>query len=158
MVLKATMGSSLLLRAGLVTLLFQVLWFSPVAAAPPNLIPHGWTKAATSARDTIQFMSPNHRATLTMRDIRTAAASPVVVVQPRSGETVTYRKRGLTWSVLSGYRGDDIFYRRADLACKGRRIHQIELIYPRGEKRQLDATVTSISRHLVSYRNVCRRR
>jgi hypothetical protein len=157
MAFKERSTSGLPLRAGLIALLFQFIWLSTAAATPPNLVPRGWMKQASSARDIIQFTSPDGRATLTMHDIK-PATSPVAVVRPRSGEIATYQKRGLTWSVLSGYRGENIFYRRADLACKGRRVHEIELIYPRGEKRQLDATVTSISRHLASYRNVCPKR
>jgi serine/threonine-protein kinase len=70
-------------------------------------------------------------------------------------ESVTYRQRGRSWTVVSGYRGDQIYYRRANLACGGARWHLIDLNYPASEKRRMDATVTYISRHLGSYRDVC---
>jgi hypothetical protein len=129
------------------------------AAAPPNLVPRGWKHDAISSdRKTIHFNSPDGRASLTMRDLRAANASPPATIAPKAGEQVTYKTRGQNWWVLSGYRGDKIFYRRAGFACKRQRVHVIDLIYPREQKRQFDALVTSISHRLESYRDVCSKR
>lgn len=126
------------------------------SAAPPNFVPRDWKRVdAQSNRNAVQFRSPDGQAALIMRDLRASAVSPLEVIQPRRGEEVTYRARRQDWWVLSGYRGDDIFYRRASFACDHRRIHVIELAYPRYLKRQFDPIVTSISHRLEGYRDVC---
>jgi len=137
-----------------------VLLLLPISqsiAASPDLVPPGWKHEGASDRRAIHFVSPDGRATLTMRDVTGAATSPATVIGAKPGEQVTYRAGGRDWTVISGYRGQDIFYRCAGFACGHRRIHVIELNYPREQKRQLDATVTSISRRLQRYRDVCRR-
>ena len=143
-------------------LLSAVLAFacaSPSAAAPPNLVPRGWKHdVGSSDRRTIHFTSPDGRATLTMWDLRAADASPPAAIARKPGEQVTYQTRGQSWWVLSGYRGDNIFYRRAGFACARHRVHVIELVYPRDQKRQFDALVTAISHRLQNYRDVCSRR
>ena len=42
-----------------------------------------------------------------------------------------------------------------NLACGGTRWHHIELQYPRGEKRRMDATVTAIARGMTLYHDDC---
>ena len=134
--------------------------FAHSAMAQSDLVPRGWTHdTAASNRRTIHFTSPDGHATLTMRDVDTSATpSPAALVQPAAGEQATYRQRGRDWWVVSGYRGDAIFYRRANFACGHRRIHVIDLTYPRAQKRQFDALVTSMSHRLERFRDVCPKR
>lgn len=147
------------LRAALLAVVLAFAWLSPSAAVPPNLVPPGWKHEAGSPnRRVIRFTSPDGRATLTMRDISAGGVSPAAKIGTGPGDQVTYQRRGQSWWVVSGYRGEDIFYRRAGYACGRRRIHLIELIYPRDQKRQFDAVVTSISHRLESYRGVCPKR
>jgi hypothetical protein len=128
-------------------------------AAPPKFIPKGWrAEQVQGRRDIIRFVSPDHRAVLTMRDLATGnsdIARQAEDIADRPGETVTYRARKGPWLVVSGYRSDQIFYRRADLACGGTRWHLIEVTYPRSDKRKLDAAVARISHSLGNYRQVC---
>ena len=148
-----------LLRAALLAVSLSSACLIPAAAAQPDLVPPGWKhETASSNRRTIRFTSPDGRATLTMHDLGSAAASPAAAIQPRAGEQVTYQSRGQSWWVLSGFQGDDIFYRRAGYACGRRRIHVIELIYPREQKLKYDSLVTSMSLRLERYRNVCPKR
>lgn len=145
-----------LLRGALAAVALYSASPSSSTAAQPNLVPHGWKhESASSNRRTIRFTSPDGHATLTMRDLGATRTSPAAIVSPRPGEQVTYQRRAQSWLALSGYRGDDIFYRRAGYACRHRRIHVVELLYPRAQKRQFDALVTSISHRLESYRDVC---
>lgn len=147
------------LRAALVVVALSSACLSLNATAQPDLVPHGWKHESDSSdRRTIRFTSPDGRATLTMRDLGAAAGSPAAIIRPGPDEQVTYRRRRQNWLVLSGYRGDDIFYRRAGYACGDRRIHVIELIYPRDQKRRYDSLVTSISHRLETYRDVCPKR
>ncbi len=125
-------------------------------ATPPAIVPPGWkTEPVPGDRMVIRYVSPDGRAVLTLRDV--PAARPASAILYRDGESVTYRQRGRSWSVVSGYRGDQIYYRRANLACGGERWHVIDLTYPGSDKRAMDATVTYISHHLDRYRNVCPR-
>ena len=72
----------------------------------------------------------------------------------RDGERVTYHKRGGSWIVVSGFRGDDrIFYRKAMLACSNTRWHEIEFEYPAAQKRAYDRFVTQASHRLGAHRN-----
>ena len=75
----------------------------------------------------------------------------------RDGEKVTYHKRGGSWIVVSGFRGDDrIFYRKAMLACSNTRWHEIEFEYPAAQKLAYDRFVTQASQRLGAHRNeVC---
>ena len=73
----------------------------------------------------------------------------------RTGETVTYQRRGASWIAVSGYRDDQIFYRKSNLACGGTRWHHIELQYPRSAKRRMDGTVTAIARGMTLYHDDC---
>jgi hypothetical protein len=125
-------------------------------AAPPAIVPPGWrTEPVPSDRMIIRYVSPDGRAVLTLRDL--PSARPADGILYRDGESVTYRHRGRSWSVVSGYRGDQIYYRRANLACGGERWHVIDLTYPGSDKHAMDATVIYISHHLDRYRNVCPR-
>jgi serine/threonine-protein kinase len=123
-------------------------------AAPPPIVPPGWTADRVPGdRMIIRYVSPDGRAVLTLRDMPRDRELSALLRGP--DESVTYRQRGRSWTVVSGYRGDQIYYRRANLACGGARWHLIDLNYPASEKRRMDATVTYISRHLGSYRDVC---
>jgi serine/threonine-protein kinase len=71
----------------------------------------------------------------------------------RDGERVTYLRRGQSWIVVSGFRGDRIFYRKAMLACANRSWHHITFDYPAAEKRAYDRFVTLASHALAAHRN-----
>jgi hypothetical protein len=131
------------------------------AATHPALLPPGWTaRPVPGKQNVIQYVSPDRRAVLTMRDVaaRSATLSAAIDrVAARPDERVTYQKRGRDWFVVSGFRSGEIFYRRVNLACRGSRWHFIQLEYPRADKRRMDATVTSISHRLQRFNNVCPR-
>jgi hypothetical protein len=128
-----------------------------LGAAPraPALLPPGWTARPVEGDPTvIRYVSPDQRAVLTLRDVsRSSRALPAA--SDHAGEMVTYRQRGRDWNVVSGYRGDEIFYRRVTVACGGTRVHTIELVYPRSDKRKMDAIVTRVSHRLQRYNEIC---
>jgi hypothetical protein len=137
------------------------LAIAPAAASRRNvpLVPDGWY-AVQSFQDgsTRRYVSPDGRSFLTfgeadagLHDV--AAEKDKIARQP--GETITYEKSERSWIVVSGYRNDEIFYRRANLACGGTRWHLIEFKYPRQDKRRMDAIVTKISQRLSQFHNVC---
>jgi hypothetical protein len=126
---------------------------------PPNLVPRGWTQElADATTKTRRFRSPDGRSSLTSKQTHADAAhlrSQMEALTMQPGEQITYLRRADTWMVASGYRGTQIFYRKSNLACGGRVWHNIQLLYPREQKRQMDQTVTYISHNVTKYRNDC---
>jgi hypothetical protein len=75
----------------------------------------------------------------------------------RSGDSdytdVTYRATGNNWLVLSGYRGDSIYYEKY-LFTKGKNgaIHALTATYPRDAKAVYDPIVARMARSLRASR------
>jgi hypothetical protein len=141
-------------------LIIMVLAISPAhAQRRPSLIPVGWKQIAVDQKSkTRRFESPDGWVTLTTRQARANRSDLTEDIDEfanRPGEFVTYQRRGKTWIAVSGYRSDNIFYRKSNLACGGTRWNQVEFIYPRAEKERLDATVTAIARNMNKYSDDC---
>jgi serine/threonine-protein kinase len=126
--------------------------------ARPSLVPTGWTQVyKDAATRTRRFKSPDGAVTLTARQTpaRGDRAGDLDDIAFRPGETITYQRRGRGWIAVSGYRGDDIFYRKSNLACGGTRWNNIEFVYPRADKKRLDAIVTAVARGMTRYGDDC---
>jgi hypothetical protein len=102
-----------------------------------------------------RLTSPDGRAWLAVYEARAQSSIPAYMdtIARAGGEKITYLKRGSTWIVTSGFKGDRIFYRKAMLACANTRWHNIAFEYPAAEKRHYDAFVTRTSRALAAHRN-----
>jgi len=61
------------------------------------------------------------------------------------GEKVTYFRREPDWIVVSGFKNNRIFYRKAVMACGGKVWHYVEFEYPANRKRQMDRFVNRAS-------------
>jgi hypothetical protein len=57
-----------------------------------------------------------------------------------------YGPMGRSWFVLSGVRGDSIYYQKVHFACGGRVINAFSLTYPARLKRRFDPIVTTIEK------------
>ena len=129
-----------------------------LAKPRPSLVPPGWTEVyKDAATRTRRFKSPDGAVTLTAHQIaahrdRSADLDEIAF---RPGERITYQRRGRSWIAVSGFRGDDIFYRKSNLACGGTRWNNIEFIYPRADKKRLDATVTAVASGMTLYSGDC---
>jgi hypothetical protein len=64
------------------------------------------------------------------------------------GEDITYLRREPNWLVVSGLKGERIFYRKVVLACEGREWLHIAFEYPAEAKRALDPLVIAVSHRL----------
>ena len=110
---------------------------SLAARSRPNLVPSGWTLvSADPERKIRRFESPDGRSMLMSsqtRAHRAALDQDMDAIAYRDNEQITYQQRGASWIAVSGYRGDDFFYRKSNLACGGTRWHNIALRYPRTE-------------------------
>jgi len=128
------------------------------AKSRPSMLPPGWTEVYENvATRTRSFQSADGQVTLTVR--QTAAqrnrAEEMDAITFRPGETITYQRRGRNWIAVSGYRGDDIFYRKSNLACGGAHWNNVEFVYPRAHKKRLDAMVTAVAHSMTRESNAC---
>ena len=126
----------------------------------PSLVPSGWTlEARDKLARTRRFVSPDGSAsfgTHQMRANRSDLGGDIDrMAAARDGEEITYLRRGPSWVAVSGYRDGLIFYRKSNLACGGSRWNQIELVYPRAAKREMDAPVARIASGMTSYATDC---
>jgi hypothetical protein len=69
------------------------------------------------------------------------------------GEEITFLRGERDWIVVSGLKGERIFYRKAALACGGKTWHNMAFEYPAAAKRSMDGLVTSVARALDDYEN-----
>lgn len=56
-------------------------------------------------------------------------------------EDVTYRPRGRNWFVLSGYRGDRIYYEKVIFSCGGAAVNVFAIAYPVEARELYDPVV-----------------
>jgi hypothetical protein len=124
-----------------------------------NIVPRGWIQeSADPETKTRRFASPDGRAWLITKQV---PADPVALKLDmeyfayRDHEQITYEKRGATWIAVSGYKGDQIFYRKSNLACGGTQWNQIEFGYPREDKRKMDGAVTRMAHGMAEFSNDC---
>ncbi len=66
-------------------------------------------------------------------------------LKPDAGETVEYKQRGRDWLVVSGHKGDRIFYRKSVLSCGGTVWNSVSLDYPAARKAAFDSIVARVS-------------
>jgi hypothetical protein len=93
------------------------------------------------------FMSPNSEAKFMVgawnnREGRTPDQFKRWLMTNIGGyDEVTYRPRGRSWFVLSGYRGDEIYYEKVMFSCGGQVVNVMALAYPSGERDLYDPVV-----------------
>ena len=56
-------------------------------------------------------------------------------------DELTYRPRGRSWFVLSGYRGDQIYYEKVMFSCGGGLVNVFAITYPIAERDVYDPIV-----------------
>jgi hypothetical protein len=116
-------------------------------------IPSGWKPGPPPEnRDGLRFASPDGRSSVavsgSLHSHQSIDEALDAFERPRRGERITYKKRRGRWLVVSGYRGDRIFYRKLLLGCRGTVWNRVDIDYPAGEKRAFDPLVTHISQSL----------
>ena len=147
------------MRHRLAAMMLLALALPAQGRAVPNLVPDGWSQEFADAETrTRRFVSPDGRSSLTTRQTpakRSDLRGDIDRLAVREGEQVTYQRRASSWGAVSGYRGSDIFYRKANLACDGTRWNRIELLYAREQKKAMDTTVARIAHGMTMYRADC---
>ncbi len=118
------------------------------------IVPPDWkllSEDATSHER--RFVSPSGDAWLSLyaRPPDESIEAHLERVRHHDHERITYERGGATWIVVSGYRGDRIFYREAMLACGGQSWHHLAFEYPADQKLAFDQFVTRASHALSAY-------
>lgn len=128
-------------------------------AIPPHsdfraIIPHNWRLDPQFQGSTVaKFISPAGDAWLALfaRPVHQSLTSQLAQLRAVRDGQITYQREGRTWIVVSGFKGNRIFYRKAILACSGEAWHYLEFEYPATEKRAFDRFVTRSSAALGAY-------
>ena len=56
-------------------------------------------------------------------------------------DETTYRPKGRSWFVLSGYRGDSIYYEKVMFSCSGGFVNVLAITYPVSQRDKYDPIV-----------------
>lgn len=150
--------------------MFKVLIFAIVVmlAAPSveaktpidfrQIVPRDWKLLSPDqAWHERRFVSPTGNAWLSLYAQPTrleSVSAHMERVRLMPGEEITYERQGRGWLVVSGYKGNRIFYRKAMLACGNRQWHHLAFEYPAEEKLAFDRFVTLVSYALKEYERV----
>ena len=144
------------------TLVLVMSFFGIAATANANrsssdyysIVPPSWRLLPANEETHEQrFVSPSGDAWLSLYALPPveSVASHLAAVRRGEHERITYERVGRTWIVVSGYKGDRIFYRKAMLACSGQSWHHLEFEYPSDQKLAFDEFVTRASYALNEY-------
>jgi hypothetical protein len=93
------------------------------------------------------FRSPNGRAQIIVSGNFALGETITdrLASEPEIGRTITYKKRGPDWIVISGTKGDRIFYEKSILTCHDTIWNDLWIEYPEAENHNYDALVTYVS-------------
>ena len=112
---------------------------------PADIVPPNWQLQPPDPNwKGKRFLSPDGASWLAVYAFPTAKepiATHMQSVAFAEGETVTYLRGERDWIVVSGTKGDRIFYRKASIACDGKVWHHIAFEFPDERKRAMEPFV-----------------
>lgn len=115
-------------------------------------IPKSWIMGEPPQNDDGRiFTSPDKRSEIIVSGILHVLPHSEEIaarLAPGDGETISYRKQGKGWIAVSGTKGDQIFYRRSILSCRGMIWNSVSIRYPTIEKAKFDPLVAHVSASL----------
>lgn len=148
------MLKSLLLVVGVFGIAAAANANQPSGSLYLSIVPPNWRLLpADEQTHERRFVSPSGDAWLSLyaRPPTESIEDHLAAVRRREHERITYERLARTWIVVSGYKGDWIFYRKAMLACGGQSWHHLEFEYPANQKLAFDEFVTRASYALNEY-------
>jgi hypothetical protein len=102
--------------------------------------------------DGLKFTSPDGAATIIVSGSYRMADSVAEALDSEQaadeGETITYQTRAPRMAVISGMRGQTVFYRKVVLSCKDEVMNRLSIEYPLARKQQFDALVSHVAASL----------
>ena len=124
-------------------------------------IPQGWVSGQPPENnDGLRWTSPDGTAQVAVWggfQIEDGVDDAFKTVSaPNAGETITFKARGKQALVISGFKGENIFYRRLVLSCKNSVWNGVEITYPKAKKAEFDPIVSHIAASLkpgIGYNN-----
>jgi hypothetical protein len=96
------------------------------------------------------FLSPDGKAKLVVSGADndenfTLAAYRATILNDFGGyDRLDYSPKGQSWFVLSGYRGDNIYYQKVIFSCRGRIINALSITFPADEKPRYEGLIEVI--------------
>jgi hypothetical protein len=114
-------------------------------------VPADWKADPKPANgDGLVLSSPDGASTITVSGILNVDGAPAAEMirdQQRvgQGENVTYQKAAARQVVVSGLRGDLIFYRKVILSCNDQIVNRLAIEYPATQKQAFDALVSHVA-------------
>jgi serine/threonine-protein kinase len=109
-----------------------------------------------------QFSSPDGDASVSIYGhfaMDSRAEEMARKAEADDGETVTYSAKGANWVVLSGTRGEKIFYRKSLLSCGDQVWNTLTVEYPAQDKSKYDKLVAHMAASLrpgMGYNITCK--
>jgi serine/threonine-protein kinase len=119
-------------------------------------VPSDWTRLPPDERwHGVRFVSPDGSSWLAIYAARQDGSieAHMDATMQADGENVTYLVRRRGWLVVSGQKGDRVFYRKAILACTV--WHHIAIEYPARLQRTYEPLVSLVSRSLEAGSQPC---
>jgi hypothetical protein len=109
--------------------------------------------------DPLQFSGPNEETYFRILGVdnasgRTPADIKAEYLRSNIPDEITYERTKREFLVLSGYRGESIFYTKVSVSKDGKIACILEITYPRKDKRKFDDIVTRMSRSFAHRSNV----
>jgi hypothetical protein len=117
-------------------------------------VPANWKADPPPANgDGAVLTSPDGTSTMTLSGSLHVANAPFSEVikdaqRVENGERVTYQKAAGHQVVVSGLRGDVIFYRKVVLSCNDQIVNRLAIEYPAAQKQSFDALVSHVAASL----------
>lgn len=112
-------------------------------------VPAGWRMGEAPENDDGRvFSSPDGSAEIIVSGgfvVLPAAEEFALRLKPEAGETIDYTSRGRDRIVVSGRKGDRIFYRKSVLSCGGTVWNSVSLDYPAASKTAFDPIVARVA-------------
>ena len=149
---------------------FRLVWLAGCVLSSDLAVAQGWTEhqnerfgfafeypagifrfeRAAKRGDGEMFVAPSFNARLVVGAVSNTEghtpASYLAFTERKTyrNDRITYRKRGQGWFVLSGYKGEKIFYEKVIFSCGGRLINGFALSYPARHNRAISPVIERI--------------
>ena len=97
------------------------------------------------------FVSPDGQAKIVVNGSYAGVVDPDELgyrLEPSEGETIGYKERKGDWAVVSGTKGERIFYRKTRLSCHGEIANNLSIEYPASERGRYDFLVAHVQASL----------
>jgi hypothetical protein len=121
-------------------------------------VPADWRAGSSPENsDGLRFTSPDGQASIAiyggLHIWDSVDEKAAIIEQPKEGETITYKHREPRAIVVSGTRGDRIFYLKSILSCRDNVWNSVRIEYPSSRKQAFDALVVHVAGSLRAGRS-----